>query len=257
MRPCDDGGLTDSQRVDILGCGVDLVDAARALERVKGLIATGKGAQVVTFGAEMAMLAQHDPRYRAVVNAADLVIPDTVGIVWASRVLGQPLRERVPGIEFAERLCDAVPEPIYLLGGAGGVAIEAATALRARHPQARIVGTHHGFFTDAESSAVADAIEASGARIVFVALGVPRQEYWVSGQRSRLSCVCIGVGGAFDVWAGRVSRAPETMRRAGLEWLYRLAREPSRLGRQMALPAFALRVIAQRAGRRKVDRSSN
>lgn len=217
-----------------------------ALERIADLIRERRAAQVVTFGAEMAMYAQRDTRYREIINAADLVVPDTIGIVWASRQLGTPLRERVAGIELVERLFDAAEYPVYLLGAAEGVAASAAAALQSRHPGLKIGGTANGYFTDAQVPNVSASIRASGARVLLVALGFPRQEFWIREHIAEVGhAVCIGVGGAFDVWAGNVQRAPEGWRRAGLEWLYRLIREPRRLGRQLALPVFALRVLAQ------------
>jgi N-acetylglucosaminyldiphosphoundecaprenol N-acetyl-beta-D-mannosaminyltransferase len=237
-------------RIDVLGCGVDPVDMDDAVTRIESFISDARAMQVVTFGAEMAVRATRDPSYRAAVNNAGLVIADTVGVVWAMRRAGSTLRERVAGIELVERLCDAVRVPVFFLGGAEGVATEAAAALKQRHPSLIVAGVQHGYFADAASSSIAERIRASGARLVLVALGVPRQEFWI---RDNLRLVgpatCIGVGGAFDVWSGRSARAPETWRRARLEWLYRLFREPRRLGRQLALPEFALRVLAQKKSR--------
>jgi N-acetylglucosaminyldiphosphoundecaprenol N-acetyl-beta-D-mannosaminyltransferase len=244
--------LTERLRVDILGCGVDLVDTRGAVDRIVGFLGDASPAQVVTFGAEMAVYGVRDHGYRDVVNGADLVVGDTVGILWASRVLGSPLRERVAGIELVERLCDVVREPVFFLGALDGVASSAAAALKTRHPSLRVAGTQHGFFSEGEAAAVAQAIRASGARLVLVALGFPRQEYWIRDHLPTLGSVtCIGVGGAFDVWAGKARRAPESWRRTGLEWLYRLVTEPSRLGRQLALPEFALRVLRQAAQENK------
>ena len=240
--------MTQRARIDILGCFVDDVDTAEALDRIQAYIRDERPAQVVTFGAEMAIHALRDPSYRAAVNGAELVVADTVGVVWASRVLGRSLRERVAGIELVERLCASLDAPVYFLGGDERVAVAAVSAMRARYPALRIAGAHHGFFADAESTAIAAAIRATGARLVLVALGFPRQELWIRANLASLgAATCIGVGGAFDVWAGKAQRAPEPWRRAGFEWLYRLLREPRRLGRQLALPEFALRVLAQRA----------
>jgi N-acetylglucosaminyldiphosphoundecaprenol N-acetyl-beta-D-mannosaminyltransferase len=238
--------LTERQRLDILGCEVDCVDTAMALDRISEFVRERRAAHVVTFGAEMAMYAQRDPRYRETINAADLVVADTIGIVWASRTLGKPLRERVAGIELVDQLFEVADYPVYLLGGAEGVAASAAASLQARHPRLNIAGTQHGYFTDAQAPRVLDSIQASGARVVLVALGFPRQEFWIRDHLPQVGpAVCIGVGGAFDVWSGHVRRAPRAWRRAGLEWLYRLIREPRRLGRQLALPVFALRVFVQ------------
>jgi len=234
-------------RVDVLGCGVDPVDMDDAIGRIESFVSDGRAAQVVTFGAEMAVRASRDPSYRAAVSAAQLVIADTVGVVWAMRRAGSPLRERVAGIELVERLCDVVRVPVFFLGGAEGVATEAAAALKQRHPSLIVAGVHHGYFVDTLSASIADSIRASGARLVLVALGVPRQEFWIRDNlRGVGPATCIGVGGAFDVWSDRSPRAPESWRRAGLEWLHRLLREPRRIGRQLALPEFALRVLMQK-----------
>jgi len=240
--------LTERARVDILGCGVDLVDTAEALNRIVTFIRDDRPAYVVTFGAEMAVRACHDAGYRTVVNAADLVVADTVGIVWASRVLGLPQRERVAGIELVERMCEITSGSVYFLGGAAGVAAAAAAALATRHPRLHVAGSRHGYFSKEEEPAIVDEIRASGASVVLVALGFPRQEFWIRDNLKALGPVtCIGVGGAFDVWAGKTKRAPESWRRAGMEWLYRLIAEPRRLGRQLALPEFAVRVLIQAA----------
>ena len=233
-------------RVDILGCGVDRIDLAGAAERISSYIEARAPAQVVTFGAEMAIHARRYPLYREVVNGAELVIADTIGIVWAAYMLGEPLPERVPGIELVERLCELGVGPAYFLGAQAGVAERAAAELTRRHSALRVAGTHHGFFAEEEAPAIAGLVRSSGARLVLVALGVPRQELWIREHLPQLgTVVCIGVGGAFDVWAGKVARAPESWRRAGLEWLYRLVREPRRLGRQLVLPEIAVRVLAQ------------
>lgn len=233
----------------VLGCRVDRVDSAAALARIEQLLAAGTAAQVVTLGAEMANLAHDDARYRAVINAADLVIPDTIGIVLASRWIGVPLPERVAGIDLVERLCALAAQrglPIYLLGGAPGVARAASMALMQRHAGLRVAGAEHGYLEDTQAIAIADRIRSSGARLVFVGLGFPRQEYWIQEHLARLgAAVCIGVGGSFDVLSGMRERAPLAMRRLGLEWLYRLMREPRRLRRQLALPLFAARAASQ------------
>lgn len=240
--------MNERTRVEILGCGVDPVDTAQALNRIVTFIRDGRPAHVVTFGAEMAVRACHDANYRDAVNAADLVVADTVGIVWASRMLGTPLRERVAGIELVERVCEIANGSVYFLGGAEGVAATAAAALGSRHPRLGIAGSRHGYFANGESPGIVDEIRTSGASLLLVALGFPRQEFWIRENLKALGGVtCIGVGGAFDVWAGKSKRAPESWRRAGLEWLYRLVTEPRRLGRQLALPEFAVRVLLQAA----------
>ncbi len=235
--------------LQILGCRVDRVDAAGARARIAQLIEQHRPAHVVTLGAEMANLAYDDASYRAVINAADLVVPDTVGIVVASRLLGKPVPERVAGIDLLERLCaDAAANDhrVYLLGGVDGVAAEAGRALQQRHPGLQIAGAEHGYFADSDASSIAQRIHSSGARLALVGLGFPRQEYFIHENLPYVGpAVCVGVGGSFDVIAGRLPRAPRLIRAAGLEWLYRLVREPRRFRRQLALPLFAARALRQ------------
>jgi N-acetylglucosaminyldiphosphoundecaprenol N-acetyl-beta-D-mannosaminyltransferase len=229
-----------------------------ALRRATALLEEHRFAHIVTLGSEMAMLARRDRAYQAVINQADLVVPDTIGIVYAARMLGCSVRARVPGVELAEHLCDSCAEQnvsIFLLGGEPGVADRAAQALSRRHQGLRIAGTQHGFFDTSEDGAVASRIRESGAGLAFVALGFPKQEFWIRSHCADIgNVVCMGVGGTFDVLSGKLSRAPQLIRRAGLEWLYRLVREPRRLGRQLALPGFAFLVTAQSLRDRRARR---
>ncbi len=207
----------------------------------------------------MAAFAWRDEGYRAAINAADLNVPDTVGIVWASRVLGKPLSERVAGIDLVERVLRESPPSstrVFIIGAAAGVAESAAESLAKRFPSVVICGLHHGYFDNEHDADVARLIRASGAQLVLVGMGFPLQEYWIRDNLPALGdAVCIGVGGAVDVWGGRAFRAPAGWRRAGLEWLYRLVREPARLRRQLALPRFAALVIAQAMHDRGANRA--
>jgi N-acetylglucosaminyldiphosphoundecaprenol N-acetyl-beta-D-mannosaminyltransferase len=232
-----------------------------ALRRVAGLLASDRFAHVVTFGSEMAMHARRDTAYRDVVNSADLVVPDTIGVVYAARLLGYPVRERVAGIELIDRICAACAfdgTAIFLLGGAESIAEQAGATLRRRHPGLRIVGTQHGFFSSAQEGDVIDRIKSSGAKLVLVALGFPMQEFWIRNHAADLGpVVCIGVGGSLDVLSGKLRRAPEPMRKLGLEWLYRLVREPQRFGRQLVLPQFAGLVASQAFRERFTSRAAH
>jgi len=241
--------LATPRTLTVLGCRVDRVDMDQAVGRIEVFVRNGKPAYVVTLGAEMANLAYADAGYRAAINGADLVVADTIGIVIAARLLRKPLRERVAGIDLMTRLCERAATqgyPVFLLGGEHGVSEDAAGELQRRFPGLRVAGTHHGYFNDGESSAVCAIVKNSGARFVFVGLGFPRQEHWIRANLARLGpVVCIGVGGSFDVLSGRLARASAAWRNAGLEWLYRLMREPRRWRRQLALPAFGARALRQ------------
>ena len=238
--------------IEILGCRLDPIDANEAAERIVELARTSGGAQVVTLGTEMVVYAQKDERFRAIVNGSALSLCDTVGLLAVARKRGAGLRERVTGVELIERLCrEAAAQgvPVYFLGGAEGVAADAAAVLSARFPGLRVAGTRNGYFSEAESPAVVAAIAASGAKLLFAGLGSPRQEFWLADHLRETGCGAgIGVGGSFDVFAGRVARAPQSFRRLGLEWLYRLVKEPQRWRRQLALPRFVWLVALDELG---------
>ncbi len=233
----------------ILGCKLDPIDSDQATDAIVRYAREGTGAQVVTLGTEMVVYAQRDEDYRRVVNASALSLCDTVGLLGVARSRGAKLRERVAGVELIEHLCArAAAEglPVYLLGGAPGIAERAAGALQSRHPGLQVAGTRDGYFDDSESAAVAAAIRASGARMLFAGMGFPRQEFWLSEYLAQTGCgVGIGVGGSFDVLSGNVQRAPDGWRKAHLEWLYRLVTQPQRWRRQLALPYFVLLVAGE------------
>jgi len=236
--------------LEILGCRIDAVDREEAVARIAALATGGSGALVVTLGVEMVMAAQRDAGFRALVNGSALSVCDTIGILLAARARGTALRGRVTGVELvdalAERSARGADLRLFLLGGAEGTAVRAAAALGARFPGVRISGTRSGYFESGESPAVAQAIKESGANVLLAGLGSPKQEKWIAGFAASAGCgVGIGVGGSFDVLAGNVQRAPRAIQRAGLEWAYRLMREPSRWRRQLALPRFALAVTAE------------
>ncbi|MGA7355115.1 MAG: WecB/TagA/CpsF family glycosyltransferase [Candidatus Cybelea sp.] len=238
----------------ILGCRLDPIDSQQAADRILALASEAAGAQVVTLGTEMVVHAQSDPRFRAIVNRAALSLCDTVGVLAVARRHGAALRERVAGVELIERLCGGAATrnlAIYFLGGEPGVAADAAASLKARFPHLRVAGTRSGYFAEHETPAVVDAIAASGAQLLLAGLGSPRQEYWLAEHLRATGCGAgVGVGGSFDVVAGRIERAPAIVRKLGLEWLYRLVKEPWRWRRQLALPRFVWLVALDELGLR-------
>jgi N-acetylglucosaminyldiphosphoundecaprenol N-acetyl-beta-D-mannosaminyltransferase len=234
--------LTDAS-IRILGCRVDALNREESVARISALAQGTAPAIVVTLGVEMTMYAQRDARFRALVNGAALSLCDTIGILLASRLRGGPLSERVTGVDLIGPLAarSAAGENLrfFFFGGAPGVAERAAIALRRLHPGVEIVGTRDGYFAPGQSPTIVASIVASKANVLLVGLGSPKQEYWLQEYLDATKCgVGIGVGGSFDVLAGMVPRAPRVWRQLGLEWLYRLIREPSRWRRQLALPQF-------------------
>lgn len=234
----------------VLGVRVDAVGRHEAVARIAALAKQSVPSIVVTLGVEMVMAARRDLAFRQIVNEAGLVTCDTIGLLLASRLRGGPLRERVTGVELvaelAARSASLGDLRLYLLGSGGDTAVRAAEALRNAYPGAQIVGARDGYFREDESRAVAAAIRASGANLLLVGLGSPKQELWLARWLGATGCGAgIGVGGSFDVYAGNVQRAPGLVRRVGLEWAYRLMKEPRRWRRQLALPRFALAAIGE------------
>lgn len=240
-------------RVHVLGVGVDAVTAPQALDRAQALLAAapaGAPALVFTPNPELIMRARADRALQTVAAAADLALADGVGVVWAARHLGQPLPARVPGIELMEALlawAASTGVGVYLLGARPEVIAMAARRAQDRFPGLRVAGFADGYFPPQGEAAVVAAVAASGARLLFAGLGVPAQERFLYRNRGKLGDVrlAMAVGGSFDVLAGVARRAPRPLRRLGLEWLWRLARQPWRWRRQLALPRFAWTVLWQ------------
>ena len=231
---------TAEDRVDMFGVPLARIDMEAALARVDQFVQERSPHMVVTSDTPSIVRAHDDSEYQELVRGADMVTADGRGVVWMARVLGLPVAERVSGIDLVTHICGRATDKgyaVFLLGALPGVAEEAARALRSRCPELRVVGTHHGYFPPEEEPEVVRRIAEAKPDILFVGLGAPRQEKWIRQHMAALQVpVSIGVGGTFDVLAGRAKRAPEWMQRAGLEWLYRLLREPSRLPRMWALP---------------------
>lgn len=242
--------------IEILGVRIDDATYADLLRCVDDFVHSGRPHQIVTVNSEMLVAAHYDPHLRETLNTADLNVADGVGIIWAARWLGHPLRERVTGsdgISVLAAQCARQGYRPFFLGAAPGVGPIVAERLASANPSLAVAGVLAGSpRAEDEDAIVAQVLEAS-PDLLFVAYGVPTEEIWIARNRNRLRVpVMIGVGGAFDFVAGITRRAPAWMRRAGLEWLYRLAREPWRWRRQLALPRFALLVARQRRGRPKI-----
>ena len=217
-------------RINILGVGFDNVTIDEALARGEELLCSEGAHYVVTPNPEIVETCRADAAANAAVNGADLVLPDGIGIVYGAKILHQPLRGRVPGIEFGTGMierCAKLGKSVYLLGAKPGVAEQAAENLKNRFPGLVIAGTHDGYFK--EDAPIAAEIKASGADMALVCLGAPKQERWMAAHENRVQALMLGVGAAFDYEAGNIRRAPAWMQRCNLEWLYRLMQDPKRL----------------------------
>lgn len=229
------------ERINIRGIGFDNVNMEEALAMCEDLITAGGAHTIHTPNAEIVQMCIDDPSKRELINSADLIIPDGAGVILAGKILGSPLpKGKVAGIELCENLVRLSGEKgwkIFMLGGKPGIAEIASQKLTEKYPDTNIVGINDGYFkNDAE---IIEKINASGADILFVCLGVPKQEEWMYAHKNELNVKLMGgFGGSFDVFAGQVNRAPDFFINCNLEWFYRLIKEPSRFGRMMKLPKF-------------------
>lgn len=237
-------------RIAVLDVLIDVVTMEEAVRTVEEFILEKKTHLVVTPNAEIIMMAQHDKHLAEIISNADLVVPDGAGVVWAAHYNGDIMPERVAGYDLVQNLLAKASTQkyrIYMLGGAPGIAQQAKSMAEKRYPGLQIVGIRNGFFTKSDESEIISNIKSSCPDILLVALGVPRQEKWLSEHIKQIGApVAIGVGGTFDVMAGIVKRAPLWMQKAKLEWLYRLVSEPKRAIRMLALPRFVMQVITRK-----------
>lgn len=247
-------GVSHYERRPLLwGIPVDNVAVDYALGKIRSWIRQGAGNySIITLDALGALRAREDNRFADVIRRADLVLPDGKGLTSAMRLLGAPIRQRIAGVDFAEKMCRLASTeglPVFFLGGREGIADRAAANLKKRYPGLKVAGIRNGYFDYEQESDVLRDIAASGAKFLFVGLGVPRQEFWMDSLAERLNgVVSIGVGGSFDVISGELRRAPVLWQRTCLEWLYRLIQEPWRWKRVIKLPMFVFYVLIARTG---------
>lgn len=246
--PFSEARKRTDMRVELLGVGFDDLTMEEAVERGCELLLDGGTHYVVTPNPEIVECCRKDPEAMAAVNGADLVLADGVGVLYGARLRGKAMKGRVPGIEFGTEMldrCARLRKSVFLLGAKPGVAERAARNMAERFPGLLIAGTADGYFRD--DAAAAERVRASGADMVFVCLGAPKQEKfmrrWAPATGARL---LLGLGGSLDVFAGVTERAPQFYRDHGLEWFYRLVKDPRRIGRMVKLPLFLLHVAGEK-----------
>jgi N-acetylglucosaminyldiphosphoundecaprenol N-acetyl-beta-D-mannosaminyltransferase len=242
------------KRESVLGYPVDLYNESQALAKIEAAWRDSLNLHVVTINAEMIVASQKDKALDKIVRAAGLIVPDGAGVVQALRLSGASV-VRLPGIELAEATlarAAALGEPVAFLGGRPEVMDKLVQILPQKYPGLKIVAHQNGFFAAADEEAVVDKIAGKEPKLLLVALGVPRQEFFISRHAAKFKhTVVVGVGGSFDVWTGFVERAPEAYRNLNLEWFYRLKKEPWRFQRMAAsLPNFAFQVLIWTAAKK-------
>jgi N-acetylglucosaminyldiphosphoundecaprenol N-acetyl-beta-D-mannosaminyltransferase len=237
-------------RPSVMGCEIDRVDVHEAVERCAGFIERRQLAQHMAINAAKLVAIHDDTALREIVKRCELVTADGQAVVWASRLLGDPLPQRVAGIDLMLELLALAEQrgfSVYILGARREVLDEAVRRILARHPGLRVAGYRDGYFSPSEDGDVAAEISRARPDILFVAISSPRKEYFLGTYGRRLGVPLImGVGGAIDVAAGVTKRAPARVQRAGLEWLYRTAQEPRRLTRRYLVTNARFAVLLAR-----------
>lgn len=235
-------------RIDVMGVGFDSLTMDEAVARARDLMAERRAAYVVTPNPEIVMLCRDDPAAMQAVQGADLVLPDGIGVIYGAKILGTPLRAKLPGIDFASALMAQMGQEgksVFLLGAKPGVADAAAEKMRARFPGLVIAGTNDGYFQDDDP--VVEKINAAQPDLLLVCLGAPKQELFMAKYGEATGChLLMGLGGSMDIFAGVAQRAPEFYCKHNLEWFYRLIKNPSRFGRMMKLPLFLVHVSGEK-----------
>lgn len=242
--------------ITMMGCRIDNLSMEETLVRIEEFIRSGKPHQHVVVNVDKLVKASRDPDLRRIVNECALVNADGMPVVWASRLLGKPLKERVAGIDLFEALMRRAGEKgwrVFLLGARADVVSAVAETYRQRYPQLAIAGWRDGYWRAEEEAQVAEQVRASGADLLFVAISSPKKEQFLGRWQAEMRIpFAMGVGGTFDVAIGRVRRAPRWMQRAGLEWFYRFLQEPRRMFRRYFIDdmAFIWLLIKEAAGRK-------
>ena len=236
----------------IMGVPFDVVKMNEAAELVMGFFDDGGSHIICTPNPEIVMEATKDSKLMNILNAADLVVPDGVGVVWAAKFNKVKIPERVAGYDLCQTLFGKMSQKgntVYFFGGAPGVAAKAAEKMKAAYPGLKILGTRNGYFTSAEEKDIIREIKSLSPDLLLVGLGAPKQEKWIyENLRFTGAKAAIGVGGCFDVMAGNIKRAPKIFQKLGLEWFYRLLCQPTRIKRMMRLPVFAVKVLFSKKG---------
>jgi len=234
-------------KVNILGVHVNKVTIPEAADAIFKMLDENRPHHIFTPNSEIIMQAYKDEDFCKILNDADLLTADGIGVVYASKILGNPIKERAAGYDIACNVIEKIAHSghkLFLFGGKEGVGELAKKNLEDKYPFIQIVGTRNGYFKPSEEADIISEINASRADIVFVCLGAPAQEKWIAKNSSKMNArVFMGVGGSLDVIAGTAERAPDKWCNMGLEWLYRLIKQPSRFWRMLALPKFAITVL--------------
>ena len=235
--------------VKILGVNIDNITEEEAAEKTKELIEkSNKSCKlIVAPNVEFIMQAQKDKEFFDILQTAELATPDSVGVILAGKLQKKPFKQRIPGQAYFRKILETAEKEgwtVYLLGGKGDIPQRAKQNVEKLYPKLKIVGYHEGYFEEDTEEVVIEEINKLKPNILFVALGAPRQEKWIAKHRKELKVdVAAGQGGTFDYEAGNIKRAPKWIQKIGMEWLWRLILQPSRIKRMIVLPVYLFKII--------------
>ncbi|MBE7037998.1 MAG: WecB/TagA/CpsF family glycosyltransferase [Ruminococcaceae bacterium] len=236
-------------KVNILGVNIDKLTIDEACEKIYSFLDEDKLHYVFTPNSEMIMAAYRDENLKKILNSADILSADGIGVVYASKILKNPIMERAAGFDIAKSLLKKLNDnkkSLYLFGSKPGISQRAAKNITKDYPDIIISGCQDGYFDEEKEKEIINDINEKKPDVVFVCLGVPKQEKWIYKNKDNLNAkVLMGLGGSLDVFAGEVKRAPQVYQKLNIEWLYRLCKEPKRIGRMMDLPKFAFTVVTK------------
>jgi len=229
-------------KVSVMGVHFDNYTLSEFIEQALKCIDGGQRCIVVTPNAEIGLECRNDPKLLDIVNSSDLVLPDGISIKMAAKIIGAPITQKAAGIEFSEGVCAALAKregSVYLCGAKPGVADTAADKLQQKYPGLKIAGTRNGYFKPEDESDIIKGINEAKPDLLLVCLGAPKQEFFIDKYKEELpACIMVGAGGSIDVFAGTAKRAPKIFIKLGLEWFYRLCKEPKRIKRMIKLPLY-------------------
>nr|WP_316643921.1 WecB/TagA/CpsF family glycosyltransferase [uncultured Roseateles sp.] len=231
------------QRIEMMGCTIDNLSMEETLQAVEGFVNSGKPHQHVVVNVDKLVKAQHDPELRKIINDCALINADGMPVVWASRLLGKPLKERVAGVDLFEALMQRAAEKgwrVFLLGAKEEIVSRVHDLYAKKYPELTFAGYRNGYWRPDEESAIVEQITSAKADLLFVAISSPKKEQFLGAYQARMRIpFAMGVGGTFDVAAGKVKRAPVWMQKSGLEWFYRFLQEPRRMFRRYFIEDMA------------------
>ena len=232
-------------RTEIMGVCFDNFSVEESVSKAMSALKEGKKFFIVTPNPEIVNVAMNDEKYKKILNSADVVTPDGIGIVYASKMLGGNIKKRAPGFDIVKGILTELAKiggSVYLFGGKPGVADMAAEKISSDYPGIKIAGTDNGYFND--DTEIIGRINNAKPDFLLVCLGAPKQEIWISDNFENLNAgILIGAGGSIDVLSGQTKRAPKIFIKLNCEWLYRLLKEPKRIGRMAKIPVFLLKVL--------------